>query len=164
MAERWLPDHILPRFYKTMESLGRLENALIRNGWFVKMTRSNITRGWTYNSDMYRIVPTGRFHTDEPKTEIKQFVPHGAGSGLNPSLALLDAARLTNVKTADLLLAIMECEAEYLLHVYREAREREARQARAEAVDADLAEALDALTALLRSSNVPVTPDEDDDL
>jgi hypothetical protein len=162
MAERWIADHILPRFYK-MEATGNLERALIRAGWLVKLNRSNITRGWTYNSDMFRIEKTGRFHTEEPKTEITRFIPHGAGSGRNPLLALIDAARLTGVKTPDLLVAILEAETELLTQAHREAVEREEREARQAKIDADLAEALDGLTAVIRSANVPATDQATDE-
>ncbi len=171
MAERWIPDNILPWFYKHMESMNHLERVLIRHGWAVKLVRSNITRGWTYNSDMFRIVPTGRYWDDEPKTEINRYVPHGAGSGRNPALAMIDAARLTNVKHPEVLVAILECEFDLLKLAYAEAKRREEEEARQAEIERALAVALADLTDVLAMVKVqsvneapaPV-PDEDDDL
>jgi hypothetical protein len=167
VAERWIPDNILPWFYKHMESLNALERTLIRHGWMVKLVRSNITRGWTYNSDMFRIQPTGRYWDDEPRTEINRYIPHGAGHGATPALAVLDAARLTNVKHPEVLVAILECEVELLAMAYRDAVRREAEAAKLEedmrALDWALIDLTDTL-AMVKEPTVNAIPDEDDDL
>lgn len=170
MAERWVPDHILPGFYK-MEAMGNLERALIRHGWLVKLTRSNITRGWTYNSDMFKIVPTGRLYEDHPKTEINRYVPYGAGSGLNPALALINAAGLTNCKHPEVLVAVLELEVELLSQAYAAAAKAEREAAKLaedmRALDWALIDLTDTL-AMVKAQTVNTAPapviDEDDDL
>ncbi len=153
--------------YENSEPFRRLYAAMRVAGFEIKTERSNITRGWTYNSPIFRMVPAG-VYPDQPEIQRHRFVPMGAGSGLNPLSALIDAAHLTRDRSPAVLVAILEAELWLLARAYRIAREREIREER----EARVAAVLDDLTAILRSVNVPVAatqptiakPDEDDDL
>lgn len=170
MAAVWYrPDNVGPEFffsepYRDLDALAAQRRVL------VKVDRSNITRGWTYNSNIYLIQPTGTFHADAPHIERNRYVPHGAGSGLNPLTALIDAMRLTHLDREPLVaVAILQAELWLLARAYRLAREREERSAR---IFGKLDAAMADLTELVRSYTVPpaapqpipAKPDEDDDL
>lgn len=155
-----MPDYI------GLPVLLELERALVRHGWYTHTQRSNITRGWTYNANIIKLIPTGRFHKDEPKTEIMQTMPYGAGSGYDPLLAVIDAAHLTRCREPDVLAAILEAEVWLLDRAVKRARAREAALADLDWTLIDLTDTLAMVnvepfenTAALAAEN-----DEDDDL
>lgn len=150
--------------FSEAECYGRLHRVAIRYDVYLNVKRSNITRGWTYNAEILFIRGTGRFHEDG--LEIKQYTPHGVGQGVNPILACIDAVRLCNLKTPDILVAILECELWLLARAVRIARACERAEDDLDATLDDLTEALALVnvepyqnTAALAAEN-----DEDDDL
>lgn len=170
MAAVWYrPDNVGPEFYDSdaYRDLYRLARERLVE---IKIDRSNITRGWTYNANIYLVQPTGTFHADAPHIERCRFVPHGAGSGINPLSAHIDAMRIRRLHHEPLVaVAILQAELWLLARAYRLAREREERSAR---IFGKLDAAMTDLTDLIRSYTVPpaapqpipAKPDEDDDL
>ncbi len=163
--------------YENSEPYRLLYKAMREALYEIKTERSNITRGWTYNSPIFKMIPNG-VYPDQPEIPRHRFVPMGAGSGLNPLSALIDAVKLTRERDPRVLVAVLEAELWLLDRAYRVAREREEREALTLLA---LDQTLDGLTAILRSVNVPdddwhgdiplgqarpitAKPDEDDDL
>lgn len=169
MAAVWYRiDNVGPEFYNSdaYRDLYRVARERLVE---IKVDRSNITRGWTYNANIYLVQPTGTFHADAPHIERCRYVPHGAGSGVNPITATIHAIRLCHLERDPIVAcAILQAELWLLQREVGLAREREKRQAAVEA----LAVLLDDLTDVLRSVNVPpaasqpipAKPGEDDDL
>lgn len=163
MPAVWFRPDNMRAEYEEAECYRLLHQAAAAHRWMFKVERSNITRGWTYNANIYRVDPTGRFHDDAPHIERMRYVPFGAGQGRNPILALIDGVRLAGIHREPLVaVLILECEAWLLGRAIRVARAAEQKEAM---LLLALDQTLDSLTALLRSVNVPrFTPGEDDDL
>ena len=138
-------DHVMPD-YMRCDAFLALSRQAVAAGWLISVKRSNITRGWTYNAEIAKIVDTGRTHEDG--SPIRNYVSHGAGQGTNPLIAIIDAVRLCGIRTPLTLATILEAEAWLLARAVERARAREALTAKLDA-------ALDDLTAILRSVNVP---------
>ncbi len=149
--------------FEQAEAYTLLHQAAAKHGWVFKVERSNITRGWTYNANILKVEPTGRFYEDAPTIERMRHFSFGAGQGRNPILALIDGVRLVRIHHDPLIaVLILECEMWLLARAIRVERQKEEREA---LLLLTLDQHLDALTAILRSVNVPrITPGEDDDL
>lgn len=157
-------DNVGPEYHLS-DAYAALYRAARRAGFEIKTERSNITRGWTYNGVIYKVIPTGTYHADAPHIERNRYMPFGAGAGVNPILAMIDAVRICRITTPDALVAILECEMFLLSKAVRDAKAREEKQA---LLELRLDQTLDGLAGLLReykAKTAPrVTPGEDDDL
>lgn len=176
MSAVWFRPDNMRAEYDQAEPYKALHIAAAAHGFIFKVERSNITRGWTYNSNIFRVEPTGTFYADAPHLERNRYIPMGAGSGLDPIQSLIHGVRLCRIDSDPLIAAlILECEVWLLTRAYRLANEREKAKA---ALAEKLMLTLDTLTNLIRSVNVPGTGivvnanvdpfaaryDEDDDL
>lgn len=159
------PDKFAPEF-ELSEMYAMLYRRARLAGYEIKSERSNITRGWTYNAPIYRMVFQG---IDSDGIHRHRYVPHGAGQGANPMLAMIDALRICRVNDPLTLATTLEAEVWLLARAARLAAEREKRQA---AIEAKLDTTLALLTNTLCSYRaptaapqpIPAKPDEDDDL